>query len=72
MKQFKTNSEKDIIQYQLILSRLIFHYSSYDIKIPTHLRRDYFGPITHRGGGGRKVLEPLFEKLGSFLVMSPV
>ena len=51
MKQFKTNSEKDIIQYQLILSRLIFHYSSYDIKIPTHLRRDYFGPITHRGGG---------------------
>ena len=63
MKQFKTNSEKDIIQYQLILSRLIFHYSSYDIKIPTHLRRDYFGPITHRGGGEVKYLNPFLKNL---------
>ena len=72
MKQFKTNSEKDIIQYTnyffldsyFIILLMILRY--------LHISGAIFLDPSRTGGrgDGSKVLESLFEKLGSFLVMS--
>ena len=64
----ETFHEKDIIQYQLLLFRLIFHYSSCDINIPIRIKAMKFYNILYQDKQSVVIVCVCYTKSGCLII----